>query len=289
MPVQPHIVTFSAVERVFDQATASQCAHVGRELARLREADVTVVLCSGRTRAEQEHLLQRLGVRLPFTTERGAAAFLPREQFSLPVPKSSEHGEYVVAEFGQAHRDVLVSLRRAIAVSRMDVRLLSEMSVEDMAQVSGLSLLDARLAKLREYSELVWPREATVSARASFTRALQAGWLKMEPAERGWHVGAMVSPSMAIGLIREAVRRERGRLVTIGIADEASSRDVLPLVERPVRASAQGVDGTHDWSTPPEMLLRDAIDWVDAIADLADTMVREAVPGRSRLLRSSVV
>ncbi len=289
MSVQPHIVTFSAVDRIFDHATATQCARAGQALARLREAEVTVVLCSGRTRAEQEHLQQRLGVRIPFTSERGAAAFLPREQFRLPVPKSHVQGEYVVAEFGQSHRDVLVTLRRAVTVSGIGVRLLSEMSVEETARESGLSLLDARLAKLREYSELVWPADAATSVRTSFARALQAGWLKMEPAEYGWHVGAMISGSMAIGLIREAIRREHGRLLTIGLADEAAGRDLLPLVERPVRVQGPGPGGTHGWDASPGLPLRDVIDWVDAIADLTDTLTRDSVSGRTRLSRSSVV
>lgn len=191
---------------------------------------VPLVLCSGKTRAQLESVHQLLGIRHPFICEHGAAVFIPPGYFSH-VPNGRTVAGYHVVEFGPPYRDVLARLHLAVARARVDIVGFNDMSIEDVASRCGLSLMEARLAKLREYDEPFQllcnePRERERLGRA--VRESNLGWRR---GGRFDHVGAVVDLDVAVQLLCTLYRQAFGNVSTIGFGVVPAHAAMLRTVD----------------------------------------------------------
>ncbi len=224
------LVIFANIDALLSSGTG---AAAGSELTALGALGDTaaIVLCSGRTRPEIEHLSQGLPARYPFICEHGAAAFVPDGYFPFEVPNSTPVSSYQVVEFGRSASTVADLLRRTAARQGIRICCFSDMSVEDVAQDCGMSLLDARLAKLRDYGEHFRVDDPDPATRVRLLDALRAAHLRCVPGTRYDHVGASVDISIGVGMLRTLYRRLYAPTITVGVADWQADADVLQLVE----------------------------------------------------------
>jgi len=135
-------------------------------LAALRERNVPLVLCSSKTRAEIEEYIALLSLSHPFISENGGAIFIPEKYFGK-FSGGTRKGGYVVVELGTPAPE----LEKAVGeLKESGVELLSfhEMSVQEAAEDTGLSIERAEKAKQREYGAVFRPahREDAERARA---------------------------------------------------------------------------------------------------------------------------
>ena len=237
-----------------------------------------IVLCSGRTRPEIEHLSQGLPGRHPFICEHGAAAFVPDGYFPFEVPNSTPVSSYQVVEFGRSASAVAELLRRTAERQGIRIRCFSDMSVEDVAQDCGMSLLDARLAKLRDYGELFRVDAPDPETRRRLLDALRSAHLRCVPGTRYDHVGASVDITIGVGMLRTLYRRLHGPPITIGVADWEADADVLHLVECPivVESAHEPQPPRHSHrARPPRVVTVDAgTSWAASVA----RAIRELYP-----------
>lgn len=181
----------------------------------LARNDIPLVLCSGKTRAQLEAVHQLLGICHPFICEHGAAAFIPPGYFDR-VPDGRSVAGYHVVEFGRPYRDVLERFHLAAARARADVVGFNDMSIEEVASRCGLSLMEAQLAKLREYDEPFMFANGARRDRERLVRAVRdanLGWRRGEGFE---HVGAFVDLDVAVQLLCTLYRDAYGKVSTIG-------------------------------------------------------------------------
>ena len=122
--------------------------------ARTAQAGVPLVLCSSKTRAEIEAL--SAAARHPPPVHRRErrghrrAARLLRSH-SRAARWSRTAGS--CSRSGRPYPEVVQALREVAAAERVTVVGFSDMTVGDVAEECGLPVLDAQLAKLREYDE----------------------------------------------------------------------------------------------------------------------------------------
>lgn len=122
-------------------------------LATLAAERIVLVFSSCRARAEVEGFRQSIGVFHPFVCEHGSAVFVPRGYFGPALAGARIVGGYETIDFGLPYATVVDLVHRTADQLRIGVRGFSDMSVEQVARECGGSLLDARLAKLREFGE----------------------------------------------------------------------------------------------------------------------------------------
>lgn len=122
-------------------------------LAALARERIVLVLCSSRTRAQMESTRQALGVFHPFIAESGAAVFVPERYFSTELEATRRIGGYQVLEFCTPYEQLVSVVRRTADRLGIGIAGFNDMSVEQVARECRLPLLEARLAKLREYRE----------------------------------------------------------------------------------------------------------------------------------------
>jgi mannosyl-3-phosphoglycerate phosphatase len=122
-------------------------------LAELRRRGAAVVLCTSKTRAEILRLRAEIGLTGPFITENGAGVFVPAGYFPQPVPGAEVREGFEVLTLGAPYADLLADLHAAAAETGVPVRGFSQMSVEELAQRTGLPLEVAALSARREFVE----------------------------------------------------------------------------------------------------------------------------------------
>lgn len=206
----------------------------GAALLRLRQAAVPLVPCSSKTRTEIEKIQKQLESVHPFVAENGAAAFIPEGYFPFAVPGARERAGYLVLEFGRPHDEVVELLRRTAEAVDVPVVGFSDMTVSEVAETCGLSMLDARLAKLREYDEPFRVAGGDAASRDRLLRALQRAGLQCVSGGRFDHVTGRADKGLAVVALRELYRRVHRTVVTVGLGDSPNDVSLLRAVDIPV-------------------------------------------------------
>ena len=107
------------------------------------------------------------------------------------------------------------------------------MSVEEVANDCELPLLQARLAKLREYSELFRIVDGRPGAQSSLLKALRSTGLDSTSHGRHHHVGA-TRRDVGGYFLRGLFRRAFGDVVTVAFADCETAVPLLVYADVPM-------------------------------------------------------
>lgn len=244
----PPAVVFSRLEPSLLDESSQARALLQAAIARLADAGVPVVAASRGTRAEIELLRAELGLADPFIAENGAAVFVPRGYFPFTLPASGIRSGYHSFERSIAHDAVVRALRRAANQARVSVVGFSDMSISEVARECGISLLQARLAKLREYDEPFRVVDHEAAARARLLKTLRGAGLQVWTDMRFDHVAGSADMAACVALLRSLYAR-RGRLVAVGVGATEADLEFLRRVDVPVLVPERA-------ARPPAALLR---------------------------------
>lgn len=225
-------------------------------LERLAAERIVLIFCSFRTRAEIEGFRQSVGVFHPFICENGAAVFAPRRYFGSDLASARDVAGYDAIEFGLRYDDVVDRIRRTARQLRVEVRGFADMSIEQVAAESGLSLLDARLAKLREYGEPFRLLRADAIAERRMIRLLESSGIWCERHGGFLHAASVVGPTAAVAVLTTLYKTAFGPVLTAA-AGEAVTASIMGRVDVALdTTTARGRRGSDE-----------TIAWMEHIAD----------------------
>jgi mannosyl-3-phosphoglycerate phosphatase len=263
---KPSIVVFSDVDYVLRNPVSPLFATAAGILKQLSHNEA-IVLCSGRTRAEIEFVQQKLDIAQPFICENGGAALIPEGYFDFDVPNAWNTAGYQVVKFGRNYTEIVQILHRTAERLRIGVVGFSDMSIEEVARECHLPLLQARLAKLREYDEPFRIVDANPAARGRLIKALQAASLRCTTGDVFDRAGGPTEIALGVDLLRGIYRRACGAVTTIGVTRAEPRDNLLRLVDHTIMV--------------PEACNGDAaniVDWAEAIVDrVKEVRKRQAV------------
>ena len=216
-------------------------------LATLAAERIVLVFCSCRTRAEVEGFRQSIGVFHPFVCERGSAVFVPRKYFGEALSNARIVAGYETIEFSLPYAAVVGIVRRTAEQLRIGVRGFSDMSVEQVARDCGGSLLDARLAKLREYGEPFRLLRDDPVAERRLVRALEALGLSCTRHGIFLCASSALGAGAAIGTLRRLYESMSGP-VTAALAGQTADETVGRCVDLVLHSGiGGGFPGTLCW------------------------------------------
>jgi mannosyl-3-phosphoglycerate phosphatase len=245
----------------------------------LQRAGVPVVFFSGRTRAELEAIGEELGIRYPFVAEEYSAFYAPRGYFGSRIRGSIEIAGHEAVPFGKPYQDVVAILRRTAKIAGVDIVTFGDMSVNEVATELGLTLLQARLATLRDQSELVRCVSEDHAASTRLARALRSARLRCVEGERFMHVAAHVDPAVVVDLVVGLFRESFPGVQLVGIADPGLHAALMQRVDVPLADSSTRDRAGH---APGSLVARNESgdSRIDRLFDLRRTIRRIALPGR---------
>ena len=242
MTLQRRLVIVSDVDGCLVDHTTYAHDAAAPAIARLKAAGVPLVLSSSKTRAELELLQEELGLTTPFVAENGGALYVPAGSFPFAIPAATDVAGYEVLAFGRPHDVVIEILVTTAARLGIEILTFNGMSVQAVAEDCGLSLAQARLAKLREFDEPYRVLDTNPTARARLCRALRSAGLRCSTGGRYDHVVAGTDKGAPVPSLRRLYSLAFGQITIVGFGDSLNDLELLNAVDIPVvvRNTASG-------------------------------------------------
>jgi mannosyl-3-phosphoglycerate phosphatase len=207
---------------------------------RLRELSIPIVLCSSKTWAEQEIIRKDLGIEgEPFIVENGGAVVIPEGYFDLSDCDLQQYGSkrlvdgYVAIELGKPSlkiRKLLHEIRRRTGIAFEGV---SDVSIEQLAKIVGMTYAEAERMSMREYGETILQIDKIDKLR--FEQLLNPEGLKVIHGGRYFDVTAGNDKGKAVTLLRDLYQKKNKKPgdnpIFIGIGDSANDIPMLKATD----------------------------------------------------------
>lgn len=280
-PSSVPLVVFANLDSVLFERGIGPADPARHAITALAVHHVPLVLCSSRTRAEIELVQQKLGLPHPFISENGSAVYVPPGYFPQAPASAVVRSGYHVIETGIPYRDVVSTLHRLARQLHVGIESFSQMSVEEVSRAYGLSLLDARLAKLRDHAEPFRFTDATPKARARLLHALSSVGFQCLDDGRFYHALARVDVAARVRLLKSLYTDSRP-VVVAGVSDRL---DDLPILQQmDVSVVVQGGRATAELfrALPHTSLTRmtEQAGWTEAMNSLVHRYIARNVNER---------
>ncbi len=198
-------------------------------LRRLQEMHIPIVFCSAKTRTEQAELRRELSVKDPFIVENGAAVFVPKDYFRFPFTYTKINQDEYVIELGAPYSHIKQRLKLVAESGLGRFTTFGDMSVEEVAQVSGLNLRMAQLAKEREYSETLVMQGDKHETELVLSAITKQG-LSWTFGGRFYEISMGADKGTAVKILNELFRLNYGQIITYGIGDGQNDAPLLATV-----------------------------------------------------------
>ena len=200
------------------------CREALPALEKLRKKNIPVILCSSKTRAEQEVYNRELGIRHPFIVENGSAIFIPKNYFKSQPGNS--RGDYDVVVLGVDSGEILKKIEKL--KEKYEIKNYNSMSEKEVSQLTGLSLEAARHAKMRDFSETMVEAEkgAVEELRVNFNAVCGGRFITV--------FGKNADKGRAVEMLAEFYRKfSDNNIQTIGIGNSYNDEPMLKAVDVP--------------------------------------------------------
>lgn len=199
----------------------------------IKSKNIPLVICSSKTRAEIELYRKLLNNSDPFISENGGGIFIPSTCFSHHFKHDKQVNGYKLIELGTPHKiliEVLDSIKRDTG---LNLRGFSEMTIEELSEVSGLSRELAELAMMREYDEpfCIYGNE---NDKRCVRKEIIGRGLKHTEGGIFHHIMGDNDKGRAAKILISLFKRKFPSLKTIGLGDSFNDLPMLEAVDVPI-------------------------------------------------------
>ncbi len=267
-PSNTSIVIFTDLDGTLLDHDTYSCEVVMPLVASLSKAGVAIVFCSSKTQAEQEVYRKKLGIASPFVVEDGGAIFISKGYFPFSYKYHRETKGYQVIELGISYREIRRILRETRENNSMAIYGFGDMNAAQIAELTGLDMAQARLAKKREYEETLNLTGSEPEIRLTLSKIEKSG-LKWSRGGRFYSVTGGNNKGTATRILIGLFNQKLGRIKTIGVGDSLNDVSMLAEVDVPVLVQKPG--GYWEKMEVPNLYRIDGVGpqgWVKAIAEL---------------------
>ena len=189
----------------------------------LQRKGIPVILNTSKTYAETISIREMLGIQDAFIVENGSCLFLPKNQFEKPN-NAVERDEFWSLLLGATHQEICDVLQSIGLEAGTAVRL-SQCTVEQAIELTGLDEAQAQQAIAREFSEpLIWREDD--SSLLIFQQRLKQHDLTTLQGGRFLHVIGDCDKGRATQAL---IEQYTGNIKTIVLGDSANDAAMLSL------------------------------------------------------------
>jgi mannosyl-3-phosphoglycerate phosphatase len=214
-------------------------------LSLIKDKNIPLILCSSKTRIEIEYYRQLLDNHDPFISENGGGIFIPKGYFKLDSDilnlESFDNNEYYVFRLGERY-EVLRNAIEELRIDGFDIKGFGDMSVREVAELTGLTLLEAKMAKSRDFDEPFIFYENERRLQQLFNTLKVKGF----NVARGdlHHILGNSDKGRAVSILKGLYRNKFKNITTVAIGDSPNDIPMLQNVDLP--AVVRKPNGEYD-------------------------------------------
>ena len=235
-------IVFTDLDGTLLDSYTYSCQKSLAAINRVKEADTPIVFCSAKTRAEQEVYRRKLALFHPFVVENGGAIFIPRVYFPIQFNYHRAVDDLLVIELAIPRSRVRKLLTEIARENGFRFTGFADMSAARVAEITGLSLESAKLARQREYDE---PVEFDSSGKdiGEFLAKLGEAGLNWSRGGRLYHVIGGGGKGKAVEVLSGLYRKMWGKIETVGLGNGLNDLPLLQQVDIPILVQRRD----HSW------------------------------------------
>jgi len=211
----------------------------------ITEKNIPLIICSSKTRAEIEYYRKKLENTHPFVSENGGGIFIPLDYFRPALAYLGFSIEktryYLLIRLGADYNDLRKTIKELQSEGHA-IKGFGDMTVEEVTDVTGLTVDEAEMAKQRNFDEpFIFDGNETEIQRL-FDAIKEKGFNHTQG--RFFHILGNSDKGKAVSILIELYRKQFGPITTIAIGDNPNDTPMLKLVDYPI--IVQKPDGTYD-------------------------------------------
>lgn len=221
----------------------------------IREKDIPLILCSSKTRAEIEVYREKLRNTHPFISENGGGVFIPEGYFSFKVEGEFRDGCHIIS-LGKPYTEIRNIFGEICNRLGINAAGFGDMSAKEIAALADITLIEAELAKQRDFDEPFIFGEGEVRIQ-DFLKAVEDSGLNWTQG-RFFHVLGDNDKGKAIKILKRFYEKAYGGIETVGLGDRFNDLPMLQEVDYPV--IIQDENGSYDTKVHlPNLIKADGI------------------------------
>ena len=196
----------------------------------LLSLNVSIVFTSSKTKEEIVFYRKQLRINDPFIVENGSAILIPKNYFEINYEYTKQSLGYNVIELGTPYviiREKLIATRNQ---TNANIIGFGDLTSEEIAKDSGLSLSLAQLSKKREYSE---PFKILDGNEKEVLKAISSKGLCYTRGNRYLHAVGSCDKGKATSILKNLYLRQFNRILSIGVGDSENDLTMLKIVDKP--------------------------------------------------------
>ncbi len=208
----------------------------------LKERNIPLILCSSKTRDEIDVYRKKLSNKEPLISENGGAIFIPENyeglkcKFDKDVRLSSveaiENG-YLVIKIGSEYKVLADVFEKIRSKTGTNIKSITELTVDEVVQLTNLCKDEARLAVTREYSLPFIINDGAQEIESVKNEILSSGFNDTEGA-RFMHLMGANDKGKAVKILVDIFKKNHPetKIVSVGIGDSLNDLPMLEVVDR---------------------------------------------------------
>jgi mannosyl-3-phosphoglycerate phosphatase len=199
----------------------------------LKKKGIPLVLCSSKTRTEMEDIRIQIDNNDPFIVENGGAVFMPKGDFDEYLCDFKVIDDYFVIEIGLNYSVIREKFNELKNIVLCSMRGFGDMTVEEISNLTNLSLAKAEKASKREYSEPFVLEDKT--QKSKIIKELKGTQFSITKGGRFFHLIGPNNKGLAVKILTDIYRKcyVNESLITVGIGDSKNDIPMLKNVSRP--------------------------------------------------------
>jgi mannosyl-3-phosphoglycerate phosphatase len=196
---------------------------------------IPVILCSAKTRSEQEYIRNKLGLSDPFIIENGGAVVIPDGYFDdFEMTLGTRKDGYSIIEIGGHSNEIGELLDRIRRELQIDFKGTADMTLDEITKKVQIPLPFAKRMSKREYGETILEIEPSDLGR--LTKVCRSKGLKVIHGGRFTDITQGNDKGKATRLLINLFKRKYHprRTFFIGLGDSENDLPMLKLMDIPV-------------------------------------------------------
>ena len=199
---------------------------------KIHENNIPLILCSTKTRLEQEKIREYLEIDDPFIVENGGAIVIPENYFNIDLEElglSIKHiNENLVIELGKSYKRIKEVLQEIREIFHIEFIAVHDLSLAELAQKVGISINNAKLMASREYSETIL--EINNNELNNLKKILEDRGLRILQGTRYNTISSLHDKGSAISILKKlySIKFQKEKIESIGIGDAIND---IPMFE----------------------------------------------------------
>lgn len=199
----------------------------------LKAAGVSIIFCSSKTWAEQEHYLKELELDEPVIVENGSGIFLPQNS-NLSIKNRKPINDKHIIALGKSYDEILSAVRESANRYYPTLKYYDNLSIAEISRITGLPSEAAQKAKMRNYSETIFNADPQSDAYTKFENALKSHGLQCISGSKYITITSVESDKgRAVKILIDAYQHKYGKVTSYGAGDSLNDFAMLEVVDFP--------------------------------------------------------